>query len=200
MVLPRLNVIKGFAIFSGAGNVLQRNGKSLLMMASQHSDKYSHIIHESTRLIAFGGACVLTGAYIFSIINVMIVIVNSLFLKKFPMVMELVREGSGLTGKKKEATIGRVRMQLGEITALGLEILVVADIMESLTKNVEDFSWNSLGKMAAIAVFRTGLAYALGQEVREIEEKLDEAEELKTKKIVAKSLKPKNHIVQESRA
>jgi len=46
--------------------------------------------------------------------------------------------------------------------------------MESLAQNAEDFSWNALGKMAAIAVFRTGLAIALGKEIKEIEEKITE--------------------------
>ena len=35
-------------------------------------------------------------------------------------------------GKSKSANFNRVRLQLGEITALGLEILVVSDIMEVL--------------------------------------------------------------------
>ena len=49
-----------------------------------------------------------------------------------------------------KATFGRVRQQLGEITALGLEILVVADVMESLTQTTENFSWDTLGKMVII--------------------------------------------------
>ena len=85
-------------------------------------------------------------------------------------------------GEKVEATFGRVRQQLGEITALGLEILVVADILESLTKDVSDFSWNSLGKMAAMAVFRTSLAMALAKEVSEIKEENLQMEERKSKK------------------
>ena len=85
-------------------------------------------------------------------------------------------------GEKVEATFGRVRQQLGEITALGLEILVVADILESLTKDVSDFSWNSLGKMAAMAVFRTSLAMALAKEVSEIKEENLQMEQRKSKK------------------
>jgi hypothetical protein len=64
---------------------------------------------------------------------------------------------------------------VGEITALGLEILVVADIMETLTKlTVEEYSWDTLGKISAIACFRTVLAFMLGREVKEIEEKITE--------------------------
>ena len=85
-------------------------------------------------------------------------------------------------GEKVEATFGRVRQQLGEITALGLEILVVADILESLTKDVSDFSWNSLGKMAVMAVFRTSLAMALAKEVSEIKEENLQMEQQKSKR------------------
>ena len=92
-------------------------------------------------------------------------------------------------GEKIEATFGRVRQQLGEITALGLEILVVADILESLTKDVSDFSWNSLGKMAVMAVFRTSLAMALAKEVSEIKEENQQMEERKNSRIYALSKK-----------
>ena len=41
-----------------------------------------------------------------------------------------------------------VRLQLGELTTLGLELLVVADIMETLTKlETEEYSWDALGKI-----------------------------------------------------
>ena len=69
------------------------------------------------------------------------------------------------------AKFNEVRQQLGEITALGLEILVVADVMETLLMDVEDFTFQNLGKIGAIALFRTVLAYALSREVKEIEEK-----------------------------
>ena len=65
---------------------------------------------------------------------------------------------------------------MGEITALGLEILVVSDVLETLTKNVDEYSFETLAKIGAVAMFRTILAYMLGRETREIEEQLEKDE------------------------
>lgn len=48
--------------------------------------------------------------------------------KQIPMLMSQ----HSPDGRSKSANFNRVRLQLGEITALGLEILVVSDIMEVL--------------------------------------------------------------------
>jgi uncharacterized membrane protein len=51
--------------------------------------------------------------------------------------------------------------------------LVVSDVLETLTKNVDEYSFESLAKIGAVATFRTVLAYMLGRETREIEEQLE---------------------------
>jgi len=119
----------------------------------------------ATRLISFGGVLVLTGACVLAALNILIVIFNSFTSSRYPLVIEFSYSGhlclvyllydfqntfqrillGGL--KKREATFGGVRKQLGEATALGLEILVVADIMESLSRHIDSFSWDMLGKM-----------------------------------------------------
>lgn len=72
------------------------------------------------------------------------------------------------------ASLDKVRKQLGETTALGLEVLVVSDVLETLLKPAEDYTYEQLGKLAAIAAFRTVLAYCLAKEVQEISEELKE--------------------------
>ena len=72
------------------------------------------------------------------------------------------------------ASVDKVRKQLGETTALGLEVLVVSDVLETLLKPAEDYTYEQLGKLAAIAAFRTILAYCLAKEVQEISEELKE--------------------------
>ena len=112
----------------------------------------------------------MTGGIVLAGLNFGIVMVNSLFDKKIPMIVGL--SNSELADNKQVATFGRVRKQLGEITALGLEMLIAADVMESLAEHTSDFSWHTLGKLAFIAAFRTVLAYTLGKEIEEIEEKI----------------------------
>ena len=72
------------------------------------------------------------------------------------------------------ASVDKVRKQLGEITALGLEVLVVSDVLETMLKPSEDYTYEQLGKLAAIAALRTVLAYCLAKEVQEIGEELKE--------------------------
>jgi uncharacterized membrane protein len=84
----------------------------------------------------------------------------------------MIMNGATYCSEKKDdpANFNRVRLQLGEVTALGLEILVVSDIMETLTKlDTNEYSFRSLGKIGSVALFRTILAYALGREVKEIQ-------------------------------
>ena len=95
------------------------------------------------------------------------------------------------------ASVDKVRKQLGETTALGLEVLVVSDVLETLLKPAEDYTFEQLGKLAAIATFRTVLAYFLSKEVKEISEEL--AEEFKQEKeeeeeIIASLKIPDGHI------
>ena len=75
--------------------------------------------------------------------------------------------------EQQAATFGKVRKQLGEMTALALEILVVSAVLESRTKRTAEFTWNALGKLIAIVVFRAGLSYCLGTEIHEIEQNIE---------------------------
>ena len=55
-----------------------------------------------------------------------------------------------------------VRLQLARYLALGLEFQLGADILSTAIAP----SWDEIGKLAAIAVIRTGLNYFLMQEMR----------------------------------
>ena len=164
-----------------------------MQMKEHHSlheiiHNYIHDITSTcTLIVACIGSLVLLGGIIISTLNIIIVIYNSIFYKRIPFLVGLSYNS---VVRQQVATFGRVRKQLGEITALGLEILVVADIMESLCKSVEDFSWNTLGKMAAIAIFRAALAFALGREIHEINEKIHE-EKVEQDKELAEELEKK---------
>lgn len=75
----------------------------------------------------------------------------------------------------------RVRNQLGQLTALGLELLVVSDVLETLLKSTEEFTFEAIGKIGLIAVVRTFLAYFLSLEVKEIEEAIEHDSEKEEK-------------------
>ena len=57
----------------------------------------------------------------------------------------------------------RVRLVLARYLSLALEFQLAADILSTAISP----SWDEIGKLAAIAVIRTGLNYFLGREVAE---------------------------------
>lgn len=172
MVLPNLHRVLN------AGSIAWQNNRAnrhyhLLGMAQHTRDGIGSFLHSSTRLITAGGGVVLTIAFVLAVVNMLVVCFNSMTGRELPLLLDMTYTDANRSSKN-EATFGRVRLQLGELTALGLEILVVADVMESLCLTAESYNWNTLGKMASIAVFRTALAYALSREVSEIDEKIHE--------------------------
>lgn len=151
---------------------------SLRRKAGQLLHEFHHlkpVVKLMNEITFFAGAIVLFWGVILAAVNGGIVVINSVFEKEIPIVMGLSNFSTRNT--KKVATMGQVRDQLGEITAFGLEILVVGDILETLAESTTDQSWNALGKLAVVAAFRTALAYCLSKEVDEIEEKIHREEE-----------------------
>ena len=63
---------------------------------------------------------------------------------------------------KQGANFNPIRLQLARYLALGLEFQLGADILSTAIAP----SWDEIGKLAAIAVIRTGLNYFLMQEMR----------------------------------
>ena len=62
-----------------------------------------------------------------------------------------------------EARFSPVRLTLARYLSLALEFQLAADILSTAIAP----SWDQIGKLAAIAVIRTGLNYFLAREVRE---------------------------------
>lgn len=55
------------------------------------------------------------------------------------------------------------RLGFGSAVAVALELLLGADVLATAVSP----GWNDIGKLAAIAILRTGLNYFLGRELRE---------------------------------
>ena len=67
-----------------------------------------------------------------------------------------------------------VRLNLGRYLALALEFLLAADVVRTAVAT----TWEDIGKLAAIAVIRTGLNFFLHRDIQEAQEsrKADAAE------------------------
>jgi hypothetical protein len=59
---------------------------------------------------------------------------------------------------------------LGEQIALALGLLVASDLLDTVLKPAHSFELMDVTKMGIIAVLRTGLAYFLAKEIKELEE------------------------------
>ena len=80
-----------------------------------------------------------------------------------------------LPGRDRDASTESIRLGLGRSLGLALEFLLAADILATAVAP----SWDAIGKLAAIATFRTLLNYFLGWELHE-EERRREAREMPT--------------------
>jgi hypothetical protein len=58
---------------------------------------------------------------------------------------------------------------LGEQTALALALLVAADVLDTVMKPSHAFEMNDVIKMGFLTVLRTGVAYFLAREIKELE-------------------------------
>lgn len=129
-----------------------------------------HFVHIAEGWISIGGGLIMIAGVAIALVNTCLAVYNDLSDSRVSMLLA--------GGKKKHpATMARVRLQLGMITALGLEVLVVSDVLETVVKSAEEYSFETLGKIAAIACCRTFLALMLGREVKEIKEEVEEEEE-----------------------
>jgi uncharacterized membrane protein len=69
-----------------------------------------------------------------------------------------------LNRPKKIVSKEEIRVHFGSSVAVALELLLGADVLATAVAP----SWDDIGKLAAIAILRTGLNYFLGKELKEI--------------------------------
>lgn len=124
-------------------------------------------------LTVLGGG-VLAGVALLAFVNFALTLANSLTQKPtFRMVVPFDRNvGSG------PATVTRVRLQLAQLLALGLELLIISDLVETLVKSSSEYTFDNLYKLAVIASVRTVLSFCLGLETKEIVERAERDQRL----------------------
>lgn len=70
----------------------------------------------------------------------------------------------GLTTTAKRLSQEDIRIHFGSTVAVALELLLGADALATAVAP----TWNDIGKLAAIAVIRTGLNYVLAKELKHV--------------------------------
>jgi hypothetical protein len=73
---------------------------------------------------------------------------------------------------KGNCTIDNIRLRLGSGITFALELLVAADVIDTLTKPVHLYQMETLQKIAVVVAIRTALSYFLNKEIEELEHKV----------------------------
>lgn len=71
---------------------------------------------------------------------------------------------------KFKSSVLRIRLILGEQIALALALLVASDILDTVLKPSHAYELLDVVKMGFVTILRTGLAYFLAKEIKELEE------------------------------
>ena len=72
----------------------------------------------------------------------------------------------------KKGSLDQIKFELGQAITFALELLVAADVIDTLTKSAHSYHIETLYKILLIVVIRTTLAFFLGKEMSELEHKL----------------------------
>jgi uncharacterized membrane protein len=129
----------------------------------------SHLAHVGCQYTNLIGTVILVGGVMVATINSVFLFLNTSCGTDYPAVLSFDKN-------RNPPSIPTIRFQLGQVIALALGVLVAADVLETLTKPSDAYSWDIIGKLCAIAVIRTLLAYMLGREIKEIEEEVEKHE------------------------
>lgn len=150
-----------------AGVLALRGGSSQVLDLTDHLEEFFE--HGIGVINAFGGVLLLLAVTI-SLLNVMLFFVNRIVGTKFPLIVSFT---DGVKSKETPVQLTRVRFQLGSMLSLALMVMVAADVLETLVKPADKLTLTCIYKLGGIAIIRTGLAYFLGKEMKEIEEELE---------------------------
>jgi uncharacterized membrane protein len=78
------------------------------------------------------------------------------------LVLHRGRETNQIFNKGK-SSVDAIRLSLGQMITFALELLVAADVIDTLTKPAHAFKMEALYKIALVVVIRTTLAFFLGK-------------------------------------
>lgn len=121
----------------------------------------SVVFEKSAEFINFAGGSLLLVATTIAIIDLIMLAISSL--------LGTQRKCLFRTGKN---SVDSIRYSLGSMVNVGLEILVAADVIDTLTKPAHSYKLETLYKIGMVVIIRTTLAYFLNQEMENIEKKM----------------------------
>jgi len=129
-----------------------------------HGGLIMGLLIRTSAAIAIIGAVILIMGCVLAFVNV-----SMLALQAFPVASSSTFAIGDTT---RSLTLNLVRSQLGHIIVFTLEILVAADVIETLAVPVHAQSFATLGKISIIVAVRTCLSFFLEKELEAVDEEL----------------------------
>ena len=132
---------------------------------------FAHFLFEpGVRLVLIAAGCILCAGVTLTTVNTALFFVNRALGTGFRAVLDFwpVPHPVQLT---------RVKLQLGYTASVALQLLVAADVLDTLVKPSHNFSIEELIKLGLIVGVRTVIAFFLNKEVEDCEHELEKCEE-----------------------
>ena len=130
-------------------------------------ESFHEIFERSADVINMVGGTILLVSCFIAILNTASLMIEKLTNKKMKLLFAGTHEPSS------ECSVDTIRLSLGSNIIFALEILIAADVIDTLTKPVHSYTLEGLYKIAVVVLIRTTLSYFLGKELEEIENKLE---------------------------
>lgn len=141
-----------------------------ILFSDQLLDKFARYLFEpGVRIVLMAAGCILCLGVLLTVLNTTLFFVNKLFKTRIQTVMDFWPTPGPVQ-------LTRVKLQLGYTVSVALQLLLAADVLDTLVKPSHSFSIVELLKLGMIASIRTTLAYFLNKEVEECEHELENSE------------------------
>ena len=134
---------------------------ALAQGAGEHEEHGEHETTHAARLLErvnTFGSCILLFACGVALVNTALLLLGHALDK--PQKMWLA-----LTQPSATVTLDRIKLELGRGIAFALEVLVAADVIETLCKPMHQLGIEEIYKMLLVGAIRTGLAFFLAKEL-----------------------------------
>eukprot|EP01039_Chlorochromonas_danica_P000932 gene932-1014_t len=130
----------------------------------------SHLFEIAIECINSLAGLIVLFAVILAGVNLVIIGVNVATGIKLELIdpLHYNNEQNGLHCMK--SAVLRIRLMMGEQIALALGLLVASDIIDTILRPTHAYELVDVMKMGFLTVLRTGLAYFLSREIKELEE------------------------------
>mmetsp|Transcript_16290 Transcript_16290/g.15616 ORF Transcript_16290/g.15616 Transcript_16290/m.15616 type:complete len:175 (+) Transcript_16290:61-585(+) len=107
------------------------------------------------------GAFILVSGVIIATVNVLLITINGILGTKFYILPPFVNECTLIS------SFTRIRIQFAQMTYLGLEVLIIGDVLATIVKGLDEYSFESLAKLGVSASFKVVLAYILSTQIKD---------------------------------